>query len=89
MNWQALNQHQNWVDYLSSPQARSPASFIYALVLLAALASTLGVGLIITPKLKGYSAFLFASYCLICLGGQAVATWKWAAETLPIQGRKN
>lgn len=86
---EGINNHQNWVDYLGFIWARPFGYLIHAGVLLAAMASTFAIGVILAPKFKGYSAFLFTAYCLLCLGVQAAATWKWIAERVTISRRKD
>jgi hypothetical protein len=82
-----IDNHRTWVDYLTFIWSSRSGSFIHGAVVAAALISTLGVGLILIPEFKGYAAFLFASYCLLCLAVQGAASWKWMAERLAISRR--
>ncbi len=83
-----IDNHQNWVDYLRFIWKIPFGDFLHAAVFLAAIASTFCVGLVLSPKFKGYAVFLFTSYCLFCLGVQAAASWKWIAERIRISRRK-
>ncbi len=83
-----IDNQQNWVDYLRFIWKTPFSDFLHAAVFLAAIASTFGVGLILSPKFKGYAVFLFTSYCLFCLVVQAAASWKWIAERIRISRRK-
>ena len=82
LNLEVIDNHRNWVDYSTFIWSTLFGYFVYAAVLGAALTSTLAVGLILIPKFKGYDAFFFASYCLLCLAAQAAASWKWIAQRL-------
>ncbi len=84
----AIDIHQNWVDYITFIWARPLDYMIYAAVLLGVIVSTFSVGLTLGTSFKGYESLLFMTYCILCLGLQAAATWKWTAEKLPILRRK-
>lgn len=77
---EAIDTHRSWVDYMTFIWPQRYAFIVHAAVLVAALVSTLSVGLILVPDFKGYGAFLFASYCLACLVVQALAAGKWIFE---------
>lgn len=76
----SIDNHRNWVDYSAFLWSPVFGYIFYGLVLVASIASTLAVALILVPKFKGYDAFFFASYCFICLGAQLAANWRWIAE---------
>lgn len=84
---EVIDNHRNWVDYLTYIWPSRFGSLIHGAVIAAVLASTLAVGLILIPEFKGYAAFLFASYCVLCLGAQSAASWKWIAERLATSRR--
>jgi hypothetical protein len=81
---EAIDSQQNWADYTTFIWGGPFGYFIYAAVLLAVIASTFAVGLTLNPEFKGYSTFLFTTYCLLCLAVQAVASWKWIAERISV-----
>jgi len=76
----AIDTHRSWVDYMTFIWPQRYAFIVHAAVLVAALVSTLSVGLILVPEFKGYGAFLFASYCLAALVLQCLAAGKWIFE---------
>ncbi len=87
LDLEVIDNHRNWVDYSTFLWSSRFGYLIQGTVVAAALTSTLGVGLILIPEFKGYAAFLFASYCLLCLAAQAAASWKWIAERLATSRR--
>lgn len=80
--------HESWVDYLGFIWKRPVGHLVRGATLLLVVGSTLAFGLILTPKFKGYSAFLIASYCIFCLAVQAAASWKCLKETMRTYWRK-
>ena len=80
LDLEVIDNHRNWVDYSTFIWSTLVGYLVHAVVLAAALTSTLAVGLILIPKFKGYDAFFFATYCLLCLAAQAAASWKWIAQ---------
>lgn len=86
---EVIDNHQNWIDYLKFIWARPFDHLVQAAVLLAAMASTFAIGLMLGPKFKGYTAVLFTAYCLFCLVVQVAASWKWLAERITISRRKD
>lgn len=88
LDLEGIDNHRSWVDYLTFIWSSRFGSFVHVSIVAAALISTVGVGLILIPEFKGYAAFLFASYCLLCLAAQGAASWKWMAERLAISRRR-
>ncbi len=84
-----IDNHQNWVDFLKFIWSKPIDHFIQASLLLAGMASTFTIGLILAPKFKGYATLLFTTYCLFCLALQAAATWKWFTERKVISRHKD
>lgn len=86
---ETIDSHQNWVDYARFIWARPLGDWVHGVTFLGVIASTFAVGLTMNTEFKGYATFLFTAYCLLCLGLQAVATWKWIAEKLGALRRKD
>jgi hypothetical protein len=84
LDLEALDNHQNWVDYLMFLWVRPFGEVIYAAAILGTMASTIAVGLTLAPQYKGYVTFLFATYSLLCLAFEGAAAWKWFAERLAV-----
>ncbi|MFQ5663774.1 MAG: hypothetical protein ACE5HL_08080 [Terriglobia bacterium] len=87
LDLEVIDQHQNWMDYLKNIWAGPFNHLLQGALLLAVMASTFAVGLILGPKMKGEAAFLFTTYSLFCLAAQAAASWKWLAERIRISRR--
>ena len=69
-----------WADYVSSLWSAMPAALVHGLIILGALASTITVGLTMTPKFKGNMNFVFTTYCLVCTVLQGWGAWQWYSK---------
>ncbi len=86
---EVIDNHQNWTDYAMFIWARPFGHLFQAAAILGAIASTFAAGLNLNPQFRGYASFLFTAYCLLSVGVQGAACWKWARDKVAVSWHKN